>query len=179
MEYFVDPETLHREAEREKQSKTEPPDGVSVCTGSDANYCISTVQGATLDDDYYLIEAQPQDSSFPMGLDDPTGGMHFDVNALASKLATLEGNQEVEPGGRGLAGVERRVSTGSERVGRTELMEKVLEGGGVFKVPVRVEKHGTAIVWEFSTEPKGIAFGICYKESQESTKEEEVRVREK
>ena len=50
-----------------------------------------------------------------------------------------------------------------------------MEGGGVHSVPVTIEKCGTAIAWEFIAEPKGIAFGITYKPTPESSKEDEVR----
>ncbi len=43
-------------------------------------------------------------------------------------------------------------------------------------VPMTVVRIGTAIVWEFSTEPKGIAFGIWYKEKKYSQKEVEVSI---
>ena len=176
MEYSVDPETLRREAEmeraeREKLTRVDR----EQCSIEDTDYCISSVQGETIDESYYLIETQPQgDSSFPMGLDEP-GAFGLDVNALASKLATLEERRAGDETEASIAD-RRRLSTGSGRVGRPEMTEEVLEGGGVHRVPVRVEKLGTAIVWEFSTEPKGIAFGLCYKERKESSKEEEVSV---
>ena len=51
----------------------------------------------------------------------------------------------------------------------------MMQGGGVHSVPITIEKCGTAIAWEFNTEPKGIAFGIVYKPTSESSKEDEVR----
>ena len=173
VEYSVDPEVLQREAKKEREEEKKVfTSSVSSVVLMDTDYCISSVQGETIDESYYLIETQPQGSSFPMGLDEP-GSMSLDVNALASKLATLE---EKRGGADGSGSVveQRRMSTGSGRVGRTEMTEEVLEGGGVHKVPVKVEKIGTAIVWQFSTEPKGIAFGLCYKERKESTREDEV-----
>lgn len=50
-----------------------------------------------------------------------------------------------------------------------------MEGGGVQNVPVTIDKCGTAIAWEFNTEPKGIAFGIFYRSTAESSREDEVR----
>ena len=50
-----------------------------------------------------------------------------------------------------------------------------MQGGGIHSVPITIEKCGTAIAWEFNTEPKGIAFGIVYKSASESSKEDEVR----
>ena len=51
----------------------------------------------------------------------------------------------------------------------------MMQGGGVHSVPITIEKCGTAIAWEFNTEPKGIAFGIVYKPTSDSSKEDEVR----
>ena len=42
-------------------------------------------------------------------------------------------------------------------------------------MPITIEKCGTAIAWVFNTEPKGIAFGIVYKPTSESSREDEVR----
>ena len=50
-----------------------------------------------------------------------------------------------------------------------------MQGGGVHSVPITIEKCGTAIAWEFNTEPKGIVVGIIYKPTSESPKEDEVR----
>ena len=49
-----------------------------------------------------------------------------------------------------------------------------MQGGTTHPVPVIIEKCGTAIAWEFSTEPKGIAFGIVYKSTSENSQEYEV-----
>lgn len=51
-----------------------------------------------------------------------------------------------------------------------------MQGGGVHSVPITIEKCGTAIAWEFNTEPKGLAFGIVYKPTSDSSKEDEVRL---
>ena len=56
-------------------------------TGDDMSVRISTVEGETTDDSYYIIETNPE-ASFPVGLD--THGSHLDVDALASKLASIE-----------------------------------------------------------------------------------------
>ena len=56
-----------------------------------------------------------------------------------------------------------------------EYKEVMMQGGGVHTVPITIAKCGTAIVWEFNTEPKGIAFGITYKPSDESGREDDVR----
>jgi hypothetical protein len=52
----------------------------------------------------------------------------------------------------------------------------MMQGGGVHSVPITVEKCGTAIAWEFNTEPKGLAFGIVFKPTSDSSKEDEVRL---
>ena len=49
---------------------------------------ISTIERETTDDSYYIIETNPE-ASFPVGLD-THGSQHLDVNALASKLASIE-----------------------------------------------------------------------------------------
>ena len=63
---------------------------------------------------------------------------------------------------------------GSSKVGYPHMTEVMLEGGASHTVDVTIERHGTAIAWEFSTEPKGIAFGIGYRESKKTTREDEV-----
>ncbi len=66
-------------------------------------------------------------------------------------------------------------SSSSSGIARSsEFKEVVIDGGGVQNVPMTVVRIGTAIVWKFSTEPKGIAFGIWYKEKKDSQKEVEV-----
>ena len=63
----------------------------------------------------------------------------------------------------------RHDSSGSS----SSYIEVMLEGGGAHCVPVSVEKQGTVMVWEFQTEPKGIAFGISYKKLKDGGEEEE------
>ena len=162
-DYLVDPELKQREAEKMKGEQIDTPDG---------NVHISSVEGGGSDDDgYYVIESDPQNCVFPVGLDSPgTPKLNFD--ALASKLASLEVTNTIEKSHA------RRISDGSSSssgVARSsEFKEVVIDGGGVQNVPMTVVRIGTAIVWEFSTEPKGIAFGIWYKEKKDSQKEVEV-----
>ncbi len=54
----------------------------------DGNVHISSVEGGGSDDDgYYVIESDPKNCVFPVGLDSPgTPKLNFD--ALASKLAS-------------------------------------------------------------------------------------------
>lgn len=176
MEYSVDPETMRRENERD--NKPDPESDKSSIP--DSNFSITSVPGETIDESYYLIEATPLDGedegegTFPVGLDNP-GSTSLDVNALASKLATLEGGVANHDVGVTLAGARRLSTASGSRVGCSDVTEVTLEGGGAHKVPVGIERHGTAIAWEFSTEPKGIAFGIWYRESKESSREDEVR----
>lgn len=170
VEYSIDPESMKREMERNASSQQEKDAGIL----SENDYSISSVQGETIDDSYYLIDTHPQEeeASFPVGIDNP-GSVRLDVNALASKLAALEGDREVMGEGRMEGG--RLSAGGYGRVGSEEVTEVVLDGGGVHKVSVAIEKTGTSIVWEFNTEPKWIAFGLYYKETMESFREEEVR----
>eukprot|EP00731_Ephydatia_muelleri_P012818 Em0007g128a len=78
----------------------------------------------------------------------------LDVNALATKLASLE-----------VADRDREMST---PVGRSltplssDFKEVGLEGGACHRVTITVETIGTVVGWEFSTEPKGLAFGITF-----------------
>lgn len=71
------------------------------CAGEDMSIRISTVEGDTTDDSYYIIETNPE-ASFPVGLD-THGTQHLDVDALASKLASIEvarkSEEEVSPSG--------------------------------------------------------------------------------
>lgn len=168
MEYSVDPEVMRREVEK-AQEEAESEELPIWVIKDDTDYCLSSVKGETIDESYYLIETLPQEASFPMGLDDP-GSLRLDVGALASKLATLEDNQAA----CAETAVKRRPSTGSGRVGCPNVTEVMLMGGAEHAVSVTVERHGTAIAWEFSTEPKGIAFGISYKEAKKSAREDEV-----
>ncbi len=164
-DYLVDPELKQREAEKMKGEQIDTPDG---------NVHISSVEGGGSDDDgYYVIESDPQNCVFPVGLDSPgTPKLNFD--ALASKLASLEVTNTIEKSHA------RRISdcsSSSSGVAKSsEYKEVVIDGGGVQNVPIAVVRIGTAIVWEFSTEPKGIAFGIWYKEKKDSQKEVEVNV---
>ena len=88
------------------------------------------------------------------------------MNSLATKLASLE----VADRDRG------EVST---PVGRSltplssDFKEVELEGGACHKVTMTVETIGTVVGWEFSTEPKGLAFGITFCKDD---RQEEVRM---
>lgn len=182
MEYSVDPITMRREAgqgEGAESREREEPSGSPFCSDGDTNYHLSSVQGETIDECYYIIDTQtrplPQETAFPIGLDDP-GRVRLDVDALACKLASLQGSHVTNTADSAAAGGGRRESVGSGMVGCVDMTEVILEGGGVHKVGVAVERHGTAIAWEFSTEPKGIAFGICYRETKTSTREDEVGI---
>lgn len=97
---------------------------------------ISAVEGVTPDDSYYLIETKPKGSEFPIGLDSP-GSLKLDVNALASKLASLEpANLELSQ-----HSMKTLVQTMEASVGGGENMEfeEVMLGGGeAHKVPVQV-----------------------------------------
>lgn len=185
MEYSVDPMSMRREAGQGEESKArERLSGSPFCSDGDTNYHISSVQGETIDECYYIIDTQtrphPQETAFPVGLDDP-GSVRLDVDALACKLASLQGSHvtntadSAAEGGSGGGGGGRE-SVGSGMVGCVDMTEVTLEGGAVHKVGVAIERHGMAIVWEFSTEPKGIAFGICYRETKNSTREDEVGI---
>ena len=51
-------------------------------------YGLENCDGLTKDDSYVVIETQTSRSMFPLGLDSQQG--RLDVNALATKLASLE-----------------------------------------------------------------------------------------
>ena len=69
--------------------------------GEDMSIRISTIEGETTNDSYYIIETNPE-ASFPVGLD-THGAQHLDVDTLASKLASIEAarksEEEVSPSG--------------------------------------------------------------------------------
>ena len=72
---------------------------IVIYTGEDMSIHISTIEGETTDDSYYIIEMNPE-ASFPIGLD-THGSQHLNINALASKLASIEvarkSEEEVSP----------------------------------------------------------------------------------
>lgn len=162
-EYSVEPEVRRKESERGSSGD------------HDVSYHISAVEGDSLDDSYYLIETNPQ---FPVGVDVP-GNRFLDVNALASKLASLEVTQQGEGGAEGGVTTSLPGASGltpgktSQGVTSTEIM---LSGGQAHTVPVHVEKKGTVVAWEFSSEPKGLAFGLSLQEDMAGSKEEQVRM---
>ena len=152
-DYAVDPELKKMETQKSDASK---------------NFHISSVDGETGDDGYYVIDARPKGSVFPVGLDSSSSSMQLDVNALATKLASLEVGQ-----------LEKQESstasfTTSPTAEDTHYCEVMLGGGEAHKVTVVVEKLGTVVAWEFSTEPKGIAFGISYQQNDQQPREEVV-----
>ena len=172
-EYSVEPEAKQREAEKELQIKNKDSNEKNI------NFQISAIDGDTLDEGYYLIDTTPQGSVFPVGLDSP-GSLQLDVNALASKLASIEVRRQEDEENES-SRTFNSMGSGVPIMGKggglaatSEYTEVMLPGGGCHEVPLRVEKCGTALVWEFSTEPKGIAFGINYKERGQTMKEEEV-----
>ena len=127
------------------------------------SYSLEDYDGLTKDDSYVVIETQTSGSMFPLGLDSQQG--RLDVNALATKLASLE-----------VANRDREMST---PVGRSltplssDFKEVGLEGGACHRVTITVETIGTVVGWEFSTEPKGLAFGITFCKDD---RQEEVRM---
>ena len=162
-EYSVDPAVRKRESER----SSGPQLGVEG-----VQYHIAAVEDS-LEDGYYLIDTNPQ---FPVGVDVP-GNKLFDVNALASKLASLEVRQQGNPATAGGENSDPlQGATGGREIpreGLTGFTEVALEGGSAHTVKVKVEKKGTAIAWEFMTEPKGLAFGLLF-EDFEGAKTEQV-----
>ena len=154
-EYSVDPAVRKRESER----SSGPQSGVEA-----VQYHIAAVEGDSLGDSYYLIDTNPQ---FPVGVDVP-GNKFLDVNALASKLASLEVRQQGNPATTGGDNSDPlQGATGGKEIpreGLTGFTEVVLEGGSAHTVKVKVEKKGTAIAWEFMSEPKGLAFGLSFED---------------
>jgi hypothetical protein len=158
-EYSVDPAVRKRESER----SSGPQSGVEA-----VQYHIAAVEGDSLGDSYYLIDTNPQ---FPQGVDVP-GNKFLDVNALASKLASLEVRQQGNPATTGGDNSDPlQGATGGKEIpreGLTGFTEVVLEGGSAHTVKVKVEKKGTAIAWEFMSEPKGLAFGLLFEDFEEA-----------
>jgi len=151
-DYGVDPELKKVEAQKSPAN----------------NFHISSVDGETKDDGYYIIDAKPKGSAFPVGLDSSSSSMQLDVNALASKLASLEVGQ--------LENLESSTASfmTSPNKENAQYCEVMLGGGEAHKVTVQVDKLGTVVAWEFSTEPKGIAFGISYQANEQQSREEVV-----
>lgn len=165
-QYSVDPEDKKRESARSSSRQS---------SRAEVQYHIASVEGDTADESYYIIDANPQ---FPMGVDVP-GNRFLDVNALASKLASLEVTQgQGDTGGASsnstLAppGDVARGENQSENL--TDFTEISLGGGAAHTVTVKVEKKGTAVAWEFLSEPKGLAFGLFFQEDVPDAKVEQV-----
>lgn len=169
-EYSVDPELRLREAERMKR---QPNPVITLGDGLEVN--IRSVEGATIDEDYCLIDTGVESYTTDTNPTVVLGGL--DLGAIASRLSLLVSTS--------LASVERDegANEGGKRHGLSmtspeygEMTKVVLGGGEMHCVNVLVDKCGTAVCWEFSTEPKGIAFGISYKEEEEASQEVEVSV---
>ena len=175
MEYSVDPELRLREAERLRQQQQGLPSNADSTSSNCDNYTVRAVQGATIDEDYYLIE--PEDTLVCGGKDCGTNLVNpreilgsLDVGALASKLQLLEHTAATDK--EGGMGQRRRGSSMGTGLDCGELKKVEIKEGGAHLVKLSIEKAGTAMAWEFRTEPKGIAFGICYKENVGSREEE-------
>lgn len=164
--YSVDPEDKKRESARSSSRQS---------SRAEVQYHIASVEGDTADESYYIIDTNPQ---FPMGVDVP-GNQFLDVNALASKLASLEVTQgQVDTGEPSSnssptppGDVARDENQSKNLTGFTEIS---LGGGDAHTVTVKVGKKGTAIAWEFLSEPKGLAFGLFFQENVPDAKVEQV-----
>ena len=163
-EYSVDPEDKKRESARSSSRQSNRGGGGPTEV---VEYHIAAVEGDSLEDSYYLIDTKPQ---FPVGVDVP-GNQFFDVNALASKLASLEVTQgQVDRGGAEFNSSPVHRATGATAVTTraenlaTGFTEISLGGGEAHTVTVKVEKKGTTVSWEFLSEPKGLAFGLSFQE---------------
>jgi len=174
MEYSVDPELRHREAEKLRQQQEAIASNTDAELTSFDKFTVRSVQGATIEEDYYLIEADQ--SLPPAATRDTTGNLtnprdmlgSLDVGALASKLQLLENFGEENDGKvrrTSLSGIGSGMEYGEWN--RVEIGE-----GAAHVVTVPIEKAGTSVAWEFRTEPKGIAFGISYKESLSSREDD-------
>lgn len=169
-EYSVDPEEKKRESARSSSHQSSRAEGG---TTTEVQYHIASVEGDTADESYYLIDTNPQ---FPVGVDVP-GNKFLDVNALASKLASLEVTQgRADTGENSLNSSPAHpggvTATGGENfAGFTEIS---LGGGEAHTVTVKVEKKGTAVSWEFLSEPKGLAFGLFFQEDAPGARDEQV-----
>ena len=173
-EYSVDPELRVKEAERMlRQDKTQV---IILDNGQEAN--IRSVQGRTADDGYCIIDteistdaANLTTSSCPMN---PTSVLET-LDALASKLSLLESNLVKEDGeGDWVDEGGRRNALGVVSPHCGEMKEVLLGGGESHSVKLLVDRCRTSVMWEFSTEPKGIAFGISYQEEDKPGLEVEV-----
>ena len=109
---------------------------------------------------YVVIETQTSGSMFPLGLDSQQG--RLDVKALATKLEVADRDKEMStPVGRSLTPLS------------SDFKEVGLEGEACLRVAITMETIGTVVGWEFSTEPKGLDFGITFCKDD---RQEEVRM---
>ena len=176
LEYSVDPELRQREAEKLRRQQERMVSNTDAGQTSCDSYTVRSVQGATIDEDYYLIETDQ--SLSPEAAKDTTGNLtnpldmlgSLDVGALSSKLQLLE-NFATDKDGHlrrsSLSGKGEGMEYGEWN--RVEIGE-----GAAHVMPVPIDKAGTSVAWEFRTEPKGIAFSISYKESSTSSREDDV-----
>ena len=173
-DYSVEPKAKEdeEEEEREREERGSVKEEEATEAKKETSYRISAVEGDSLDESYYLIEASPQ---FPVGLDVP-GNRFLDVNALASKLASLEVTREGTNAGGGADGSAIFMPPrGNYERGAGSFTEILLKGGQAHRVPVEVDKKGTVVSWEFSSEPKGLAFGLSVVEDVPGARSEQVR----
>lgn len=142
-------------------------------TQSNLTYTVtaSSGNGDTVDPDdgFCVIETAKNNSEvFPIGLDSP-GDSRLDVNALRAKLARLESGGE-----------ENRIMEDSEKDGSSssivrsppdsflkEESDLDINGGMVHSVAVTVATPRTGVFWQFNSQPKGIAIGLNYQETED------------
>ncbi|XP_019854093.1 PREDICTED: FYVE and coiled-coil domain-containing protein 1-like [Amphimedon queenslandica] len=143
------------------------------------------------DDEFCVIETMStkSDNVYPFGTPDS----RLDVTALQAKLSKLETGQATPGGSRrdpsSSSTPQLSRFDDSERDGSGEASGKIpgtpgsvirevndmeVEGGKTHTVTVMVRTPRTVVLWQFNSQPKGIAVGLKYQESHETETQVEV-----
>ena len=143
------------------------------------------------DDEFCVIETMStkSDNVYPFGTPDS----RLDVTALQAKLSKLETGQATPGGSRRdpsssstprLNRFDDSERDGSgEASGRVpgtpgsvirEVSDMEVEGGKTHTVTIMVGTPRTVVLWQFNSQPKGIAIGLKYQESNETETQVEV-----
>lgn len=126
------------------------------------------------DDEFCVIETMPKSEVFPIGLDSP-GDPHLDVHALRVKLSRLESDASLSEkmvGSKRDGGISSNGSSSTLTSPADSIVGEVNDlevGGGVIhNVSVTVATPRTGVIWQFNSQPKGIAIGLKYQETEDT-----------
>lgn len=181
VEYCVEP--LHKEDEERGGGETQA-----------LTYTVSSsdITAADPDDEFCVIETMSSKSSGDGVLPFNTLDSRLDVNALRAKLSKLESGQTAGGVGGGRipssssspqlnrfdeerdGGGSSGVFPGSPDSIIKETNDMEVEGGKVHTVSILVATPRTGVLWQFNSQPKGIAVGLKYQETQDNQGQVEV-----